>query len=236
MYLSVCVWLTLRRRDACAPMSMSDHSDAITSRLIKQKTHREAWAPVPDWRSRGYLPHCDEIGLIQNITFRLADSVPAETIAAWRDELEITSGLSAYDPRIIEFRRRMDRYEDAGYGDCWLRYPLIAELVRSALLFFDGDRYRLLEWCVMPNHVHVLVLPVNGHALASIVHSWKSWTGHASKKLTHSAKSFWMIEYHDRFIRDERHLKTAREYIRLNPVAAGLVPNAEEWLWSSASE
>ena len=219
---------TSRRRDARDPMS---------SRVIcEQKAHREAWSPVPDWRSRGYLPHCDEIGLIQSISFRLADSVPADIIAGWREELKITSGLSAYDPRNIEFRRRIDKYEDAGHGNCWLKYPRIAELVRSSLLFFDGEKYRLLEWCVMPNHVHALVLPVSGHLPATIVHSWKSYTGHAIGKRFGMTKPFWMVEYHDRFIRDERHLENVRAYIRRNPVTAGLVRSVEEWLWSSASE
>ena len=205
------------------------------SRLQKQKIRQEIWASVPGWHSRGYLPHCDEIGLIQSITFRLNDCVPAKTIAEWRDELKIISGLSAYDSRNIELRQRIAKYEDAGYGACQLRHPQIAELVQNALLFFDDKRYRLLEWCIMPNHVHSLVLPAHGHFLANIVHSWKSYTGHEAKKFLNLTKPFWMVEYHDRFIRNERHLEIARNYIRQNPVAANLVRNAEDWPWSSAS-
>jgi len=207
---------------------------SLASRLHKQKTAREAWAPVPDWRSRGYLPHCDETGFIQNITFRLSDSIPAKIIEEWRDELKIIPGLSPYDPQKIEFRRRMDKYEDAGYGDCLLVHSQIAEIMQNALLFFDGERYRLLEWCIMPNHVHVLILPINGHLTEKIVHSWKSYTGHAAKKLFNLTKPFWMFEYHDRFIRNERHLEIVRNYIRQNPVNARLIRNAEDWPWSSA--
>ena len=207
----------------------------ICDRVSKQKAHREAWSKVPDWRSRGYLPHCDEIGLIQHITYRLSDSVPIKKIAEWREELGITPGLSVYSAQSIEFRRRIDKYEDAGFGECLLRYPQIAELVRNALLFFDGERYRLLEWCVMPNHVHALVLPDKGHSTTTIVHSWKSYTSHEANKLLNRKKSFWMVEYHDRFIRNEHHLKITREYIQQNPVVAGLVNNAEDWSWSSAN-
>ena len=219
-----------RRRDARAPMT-----GASVSRMSKQKNNRQAWVPVPDWHSRGYLPHCGEIGHIQNVTFRLSDSVPEKTIADWRDELGIIPGLAAYDTRNIEFRRRISEYEDAGHGGCLLGNPQIAELVQNALLFFDGKRYRVIDWCIMPNHVHVLVLPVNGHLLANIVHSWKSYTGHMVKKLFNLTKPFWMVEYHDRFIRNERHLEIASDYIRLNPVSAGLVRNAEDWPWSSAT-
>ena len=70
--------------------------------------------------------------------------------------------------------------------------------------------------------------------MANITHSWKSYTGHAVIKLFNLPKPFWMVDYHDRFIRDERHLEIARDYINQNPVVAGLVQNAEDWPWSSA--
>jgi len=209
--------------------------NTLSPRRHKQKTARAAWAPVPDWRSRGYLPHRDEIGIMQNITFRLSDSVPVKIIAEWRRELKIIPGLAAYDLRNIELRRRMEKYEDACHGNCLLIHPQIAEIVQTALLFFDGERYRLLEWCIMPNHVHALVIPDKGHLLANIVHSWKSYTGHAVKKLLDLKKPFWMVEYHDRFIRNERHLEIVQDYIRHNPVVAGLVRNPEDWPWSSAA-
>jgi putative DNA methylase len=59
--------------------------------------------------------------------------------------------------REIELRRRIEEYLDAGHGACWLRRPEIAALVEGALRYFDGQRYRLLAWCVMPNHVHTLI-------------------------------------------------------------------------------
>ena len=88
---------------------------------------------------------------------------------------------------------------------------------------------------VMPNHVNALVLPYKEHITANIVHSWKSYTSHEANKFLDRKKSFWMVEYYDRFIRNERHLDITREYIRKNPVAAGLVNKAEDWPWGSAS-
>jgi len=225
-----------RGRAARAPRERTPKSGGSTSTfMLEQKARRETWAPVPDWHSRGYLPHCNENGLIQNITFRLFDSVPAETIAGWQTKLGINPGLAAHDPQNAELRRRIDRYEDAGHGKCWLRHQQIAELIQNTMLFFDGERYRLLEWCVMPNHVHALILPIKGYLTAKIVHSWKSYTGHAVKKLIDLAEPFWMAEYHDRFIRDNRHLEVVQDYIRQNPVTARLVSNAEDWQWSSAN-
>ncbi|MCL2878038.1 MAG: transposase [Acidobacteria bacterium] len=211
-----------------------DGMDTQDPRSHKQKIVREAWSPVPDWNSRGYLPHCNETGFTQLITFRLYDSVPAKVIEQWQKELKTTPGLTNCDSRKIELLRRVEKYEDAGHGECLLGHPEIAEIVKKNMLFFDGERYRLLEWCIMPNHVHVLIQPVNGWLLADIVHSWKSFTGHAAKEIFNLTRPFWKREYHDRFIRDEKHFENARNYIRQNPVTARLVRNAEDWPWSSA--
>lgn len=97
------------------------------------------------WHSRGYLPHHDQPGAVQFITFRLADAVPAEVVAGWRAELQLSGQEDADDPRSAELRKRIERYADQGHGACWLRDDRIAAIVQGALLHFDGERYRLLE-------------------------------------------------------------------------------------------
>ncbi len=132
------------------------------------------------WYSRGYIPHLDEPNRIQFITFRLHDSVPAEVVIRWRNELRVADGVAADDPRMVELRRRIEAYEDAGKGMCYLRDERIAKVVQDALLHFDGERYRLLAWCIMPNHVHVLIenaarSPVERHRpFVEIVHGKRS--------------------------------------------------------------
>ena len=113
--------------------------------------------------------------------------------------------------------------------------PEIASLVRDALLKFDGERYRLLAWCVMPNHVHVLIKQVQGFPLAGIVRSWKVFTARKANAILGRTGTFWMREYHDRRIRDEGHLNRAIVYIEHNPVKAGLCGRPEDWAWSSAT-
>jgi REP element-mobilizing transposase RayT len=111
--------------------------------------------------------------------------------------------------------------------------------MRDSLQHFDGQRYRLIAWCIMPNHVHVLLETLT--PLAKIVQGWKSIT--ARWALTHSEefqlgipdpKHLWMREYWDRFIRNDRHLENTVLYIHQNPVKAGLCQRAEDWPWSSA--
>jgi REP element-mobilizing transposase RayT len=141
--------------------------------------------------------------------------------------------------RGVERRRRIEQWLDAGMGCSALDCPAMARKVEESLLHFDGERYRLLAWCVMPNHVDVLVEPVI--ALGTIVQGWKSvtsrWALARNEELRlgiPNAHQFWMREYFDRYMRDEEHLERSLEYIHNNPVKAGLCERAEDWRWSSA--
>ena len=186
------------------------------------------------WSSRGYLPHFDQSRLVQSLTFRLHDAVPDSVVQSWKTQLAWVENLPAADPREVELRKRISKYEDAGYGACWLRDERVALLVENALLHFDDQRYRLIAWCIMPNHVHGLVETWESWPLSMIVHSWKSYTAQIANQILGRSGDFWFREYHDRFIRDERHFANAVEYIERNPEKAGLAARREEWRWGSA--
>jgi len=184
------------------------------------------------WRSRGYLPHFDQPHLVQTLSFRLYDAVPEHVIESWKTALSRTKRKE--QEQEIKLRKLIARYEDAGHGACWLRNPRIAALVEDALLHFDNQRYRLIAWCVMPNHVHGLIETWESWPLAGVLHSWKSYTALRANEILRRSGDFWFREYHDRFIRDGRHFRNAVKYIEQNPVKAGLVRAPEEWRWSSA--
>jgi putative DNA methylase len=128
----------------------------------------------------------------------------------------------------------VDAALDQGHGRRDLADPIIAELVQNALLSFDGERYALLAWCVMPNHVHVLVEARSGYRLDRVVHSWKSYTGVAANRALGRAGAYWAREYFDRFMRDDEHLARTAAYIEGNAVKAGLCANVSDWCFSSA--
>ena len=107
-------------------------------------------------------------------------------------------------------------------------------MVEKALLHFDGDRYRVLAWCVMPNHVHVVVETMGAYRLSEVMHSWKSFTSKQANQILGRNGTFWMAEYFDRFVRDEDHLRAAIAYVHQNPVKAGLVRESTDWRFSSA--
>jgi putative DNA methylase len=200
-------------------------------------------APHLGWHSRGYLPHWDHPGMIQSLNFRLADAMPQAVLSRWRMELGLDASKSASRDAGapswaadagIKFRRRVEEYLDAGSGECWLRCPEIAALVEGALLHFDLERYRLLAWCIMPNHVHVLIETLEGWRLSDVLHSWKSFTGSKANELLQRHGEFWQREYLDRFIRNAEHYEKVLNYIEENPVAAGLAKVKTDWQWSSA--
>jgi hypothetical protein len=111
--------------------------------------------------------------LLQAITYRLADSLPQHLLAQLKADLEIIPP----EKRDPESRKQMEQWLDAGYGKCHLRHPQAAEIVVNNWKHFDGKRYDLIAWTVMPNHVHVLVRIYEGYSLGKIVQSWKSYTG-----------------------------------------------------------
>lgn len=180
------------------------------------------------WYSRGYLPHFDGGEVTQFITFRLSDSLPVSVLNQYQRQLEqelITE---------IEFHKKIDRYLDNGGGAKYLQNTSIAEIVEENLLRFDGERYKLLHWVIMANHVHILLSPNKGVSLESIMHSMKSFTANRANKMLGRTGKFWSPEYFDRYIRDNRHFENTVAYIHNNPVKAGLCGNSTDWRFGCA--
>lgn len=174
------------------------------------------------WHNRGYLSHLDADALVQHVVFRLADSLPRDVVSA----------LALLDR--VQQRKRVDALLDAGHGAMVLRHPEVAVIVCNALKHFDGERYRLHAWCVMPNHVHVAFAPIDPHELSAIVGSWKSFTANAINRVLDREGPLWAPDYYDRFVRDDAHYAATASYIEDNPVKAGLCSAASEWPYSSA--
>jgi putative transposase len=182
------------------------------------------------WHSRGYLTHLDSSAVIQSVTYRLADALPSEVVA----RLERRLGETIDEQRMRRKRAAIERYLDSGRGGCLLRRPEVADLVVDAWRHFDGDRYRLHAWVVMPNHVHVLLASDARYPLPLMVKSWKGFTARAINLLLGRKGSVWMPDYWDRYIRDEAHYLRVVDYIHQNPIKARLIDRAERWPWSSA--
>ena len=142
-----------------------------------------------------------------------------------------------------------DRYLDQVTQIDWLRDPRVASIVRENLNHHDGERYLLHAYCIMPNHVHLLLTPHEPHQadavgetpdgkspLSSIMHSLKSYTANRVNQVLERTGRLWHPESYDHWVRDDEELERIVNYIRGNPVSAGLVGCPEESFWSSCHD
>jgi len=187
------------------------------------------------------LPHWEVEGAIYFVTFRLADSLPKKALQELDSEradiLATASQMgrsltSTERKRIGQLQvRKLERTLDAGAGKCFLRNPAIARVVVNALQEFDGSRYWLFAWSVMPNHVHVLFQTIGKIPLAGILHSWKSYSAKAANQILGRSGEFWQREYYDHLIRNEAEFDRAMRYVMENPIKADLKDWPWVWCW-----
>jgi len=179
----------------------------------------------------GNLPHWAQGSVWYFVTFRLADALPKaviEEIKTQRERWKQTHDLETLSrEQIVEYHKLFSqRYEallNAGSGSCVLANPENAKIVETALRYFEGQRYELDEFIVMPNHVHVLVKPFPGYRLTDILHSWKSFTAKQINQRISKTGQLWQHESYDHIVRNEKAMEAIRRYIRENPIVAGVV-------------
>jgi REP element-mobilizing transposase RayT len=155
-------------------------------------------------------------------------SLPQKLLAQWRQELDHGK------IKDVDFRRRIELYLDQGYGSCFLKDQRVARMVQENLIHFEGIKYKLHAWVVMPNHVHYLATPETGYSPSEIVHSCKSFTAHEANRILDRNGRFWFPEPFDQYIRNHDHFVKTIRYIERNPVKAGLCKKASDWRFSSA--
>jgi REP element-mobilizing transposase RayT len=178
-----------------------------------------------EWRENGYLPHRDGPGLVQFITFRLADAFPEALRTEWQALLQIE------DDRKRQIQ--LQRYLDLGRGECALRRAEIAAVVESSLLYWHDTKHEMLAWVIMPNHVHLLC-KIRDVPMSILLDAWKGYTAKAANRLLGRTGQFWQEGYWDTFMRNTDHELRSRCYIENNPVRARLTAQAKNWKWSSA--
>ena len=176
------------------------------------------------------LPHWRQEGATYFVTFRLADALPRELLQEMRRERE--DWLRRYPGELTPERRReleeflwewQEQRVDQGLGACHLADADIGGLVEAALKHFDGERYLLGSYVVMPNHVHALVKPVARYDLSQILHSWKSFTATQANRRLNRNGVFWQEESFDHIVRNEQELDRFTRYIEQNPTKAKLM-------------
>jgi len=226
----------LERKVAETILSQSEKvAETILSRSSSEKTETGLsllpYNPdAPTEKTRANLPHWSQEGTTYWVTFRLADSLPQEKLKAWKAERntwashhpEPWSDLDwkEYHDR---FGERLEHWLDAGEGKCYLRQPKIRSIVEKCLTHFDGDRYDLGPWVIMPNHVHLLLRPNKEQSLSKILQGIKGVSAkECNALLGRTGQTFWQEESFDHIVRSQAQFDRFVHYITDNPVEAKL--------------
>ena len=193
------------------------------------------WARTETTTHRGNLPHWQQDGRYYFVTWRTADSLPQEKLAQLQREKKewLNKNPEPHsDEQTTEYHRlfssRIHNWLDNNLGSCPMRDPAIAKIVANALEHFDGERYDLEGYAVMPNHVHVVFRLCENEDLTKVLHSWKSFTAKEINNHLGQSGELWQEEYFDTLIRSPKHLGAVRQYIWDNPKRAKL--NAGSYL------
>jgi REP element-mobilizing transposase RayT len=175
------------------------------------------------------LPHWQQEGAVYFVTFRLADAVPKHLRTQWESEREAWLRVHPQpwsDEAEHEYHERfsgaIERWLDAGHGSCILRRSDCAQIVNTALCYFDGNRVPIILAVVMPNRVHAVFVQNSDWPLEKLVRSWKSFTSRKINSLLGRDGSLWQRDYFDRLVRDQKHFTNCIRYVRRNPERARL--------------
>ncbi len=136
------------------------------------------------------------------------------------------------------YRRRLPhwRLEESIYFITWRLHPSQYELnprerdiISEVVEHFNGNKYDLLAYVVMHDHVRALVKPAEKYTLSQVVHPWKSFSANRLQRQFNRRKCVWQDEYFDRIVRDEAELLEKAQYIINNPFKVW--PEIAEYPW-----
>ncbi|MBR6436604.1 MAG: transposase [Thermoguttaceae bacterium] len=194
-----------------------------------------------------HLPHWDYPDAVQFITYRLWDSLPKKQADIILEKV----ALVPEERKRVYMGHLMDEWLNTGYGCGFLTAPDVYPIILEDWFHNNNSAYELLEWVIMPNHVHLLIRQYAGYSLQDIIHNWK---GYSCRKIIETASfkraiannpsftsdSIWFPNYYDRAIRGSGHYYNTRKYILNNPVGlkwnAKTVQSPQDWPLSSATE
>lgn len=194
-------------------------------------------------KSRGEYLSCWQCEhAIYHVSYRLADSVPQAVRNAWLRERQVLMDaikLHANEvPETLQHRLNflysdyIEKYLDAGNGQSYLKRDEIAEMIAGSFTQFNNVRYRLHAWCIMPNHVHVIVEPLPAYELSKIVQAWKSYSAHVANKMLGLKGTFWQADDYNHIIRSLKEYHFQIRYTWENPDKAKL----KNWKWRWKAE
>jgi REP element-mobilizing transposase RayT len=195
----------------------------------------------PDKRVRVYtrhLPHWRQDGATYFAAFRLADSLPEAKLiqlrnlrAHWEHTHPQPRSEKDWEDYAREYTRRAEAWLDEGHGACHFQEQRWADDLRERLHHFQGERYQLSAWVIMPNQCHLVIRPFDGNELEDLLGAMKGVTAkHINAAVQRTGNELWQQECYDRIVRDAEHLQRVIQYLGRNPQQAGL-PRSQWHRW-----
>ncbi len=204
---------------------------------------------------RQKLPHIQPVGAGFFVTFSLFGSVPKKKLDTLKEKYilrfkKATEIIDAHHRNLEIFTIRKqyliayDNIFDAiNKGPDYLKDDNIRSIIKNELLKYDGHLFELVAFCIMSNHVHILIdtsiqlseikdeekLEINYVPLDKIMKKIKGPTAMYCNKILHRSGQFWERESFDIYIRNEKMFNNVISYILQNPVKAGIVKHWEEY-------
>lgn len=200
---------------------------------------------------RRNLPHLTPLGGTFFVTYCLADALPKpvlkKTLEQFAAEVQELKKKPKFTPAMLHdlHKRQFVRYDKLlarSYGEQYLKRPKIAEIVKGSLHYFDGSRIELISYCIMSNHVHLMLRLYEKDELgkpvflSKIMHSIKSFSANEINKQLGRTGTLWLVESYNHYVRNPRSWRRIVNYILDNPVKAGLVEDRKDWKWSYIKE
>ena len=202
---------------------------------------------------RRNLPHIHPEGYPLFITFRLTGSLARnvlEELKLQRDtEIKALKGSTTEKRSALE-QRHFENYDNwldrCEFGPRWLESESVAAIVAAEMHALENERYHLVAYSIMPNHVHMIIqsLPHEkmldggqpaGYPVADTLRLLKGRTARYCNLDLQRQGSFWQHESYDHVVRDEQELEKTVLYVLNNPVKAGLVQEWRDWKFSYVS-
>ena len=181
---------------------------------------------------RRNLPHIYKPFSTYFITFRLKGSLPLTKLLLLREKYEQLNPKTK-DEKYENMKSFFFEYDELIHENKRLNFLIdkqVANIVKSSIHYYDGKKYNLFCFSVMPNHVHLIFhLPNEKENISDIMKGIKGFSAFQINKLRNRKGRVWQDESYDHIIRDEDELFALIDYTLMNPVKAGLVENWEEW-------
>ena len=195
---------------------------------------------------RRNLPHYQPLGGEFFVTFRLANSLPKAVLSRLKKEYvkEVnTHDVSASKkPQQKRYFAKFDHCLDHSKSSTrWLKENKIAQIVSDKIHSLDNQKYLLICYCIMPNHVHLLFRldkrdesrsTKSQFPVTNILKLIKGATAYEANKILNKSGTFWQHESYDHLVRNDEERENIIKYILLNPVKAELTDSWEEWKWT----